>query len=401
MPPVNFNNQLPFNQLSLNLGNSAQQQNPIPIEKKIYSEEDILKSMGIKKSENENHEKTEKDIEQDKESMNRVMDLLAKSMSVKLATSDNNIQGLNPNELIHSPVGQTVYINSPTGPVPLNNEQYPELQSPPVMKQTKSNNETRKQFENNVMNNKINEAPKQKKNSLSTKQSSSQILQNLVQHTIDSKLGSNIMNDKSNIQNDEIDEIEPPKAVNVQYEPMKTPVMEMNNINNNMNMNINMNMNMNMNMNNLPFSQGMNNPNVMNQLPMMGFNNNIYDQFSMNKEEMLPPQFMKQRPPIPMIQQNQNFMDSPQPNPNMILQFNQNLPPQLQIPPQFQNEQQSFSLPQGIYPGMISNMATQQSQQQMLMTRRSIPVSMMLSENIGNSPTQYITVEELERQQMK
>jgi len=104
--------------------------------------------------------------------------------------------------------------------VPLNNEQYPELQSPPVMKQTKSNNETRKQFENNVMNNKINEAPKQKKNSLSTKQSSSQILQNLVQHTIDSKLGSNIMNDKSNIQNDEIDEIEPPKAVNVQYEPM-------------------------------------------------------------------------------------------------------------------------------------------------------------------------------------
>ena len=83
MPPVNFNNQLPFNQLSLNLGNSAQQQNPIPIEKKIYSEEDILKSMGIKKSENENHEKTEKDIEQDKESMNRVMDLLAKSMVKK------------------------------------------------------------------------------------------------------------------------------------------------------------------------------------------------------------------------------------------------------------------------------------------------------------------------------
>jgi len=136
-----------------------------------------------------------------------------------------------------------------------------------------------------------------------------------------------------------------------------------------------------MNINNLPFNQG---PNIMNQLPMMGFGNNMYDHFPMNKEEMLPQQFMQQRPPMPMMPQGQNFMEnSPQPNPNMFLPFNQNLPPQLQFPPQFQNEQQSFSLHQGIYPSMMSNMASQQPQQQMLMenlmTRRSIPVSMMLS----------------------
>jgi hypothetical protein len=387
IPQINFNNQIPFNQLPLNLNNPAQQPKLAPTGKKVYSEEDILKSMGITKTENANHEKTEKDIEQDKQSMNRVMDLLAKSMNAKLATNDNNNQGLNSNESIQSPTGKPVYINSLS-------EQQPELKSPPLMKQNKSNNESRKQSESNIMNNKMNEIQKPKKNSLSNKQSSTQILQNLVQHTIDSKLGGNIMNDKNNIQDDEFDEVEPPKPINVKNEPMKTPILEMNNINNNMNVN----------MNNLPFNQGMDNANIMNQLPMMGFNNNMYDQFSMNKEEMFPSQFMKQGPPIPMMPQNQNFMDSPQPNPNMFLQFNQNLP-QLQFPPQFQNEQQPFSLQQGIYPGMMPNMANQQSQQQMIMenliTRRSIPVSMMLSENIGNSPTTYITVEELERQQMK
>eukprot|EP00833_Pecoramyces_ruminatium_P014155 jgi/Orpsp1_1/1188187/evm.model.d7180000063076.1 len=394
IPPMNFNNQLPFNQLPLNLSNTLLQTKPSPSEKKIYSEEDILKSMGITKTESENHEKTEKDIEQDKESMNRVMDLLVKSMNAKLATNDSNNQVMNLNESIQSPTGKPIYINSPSGPVPLNNDQINDLQSPVLVKQNKNNNDSRKQSESNISN-KINENQKSKKNSFSNKQSSSQILQNLVQHTIDSKLGGNMINDnKNSIHDDELDEIEPTKPI-IKNEPMKNqvPIMEMNNVNNNMNIN------------NLPFNQGMNNPNVINQLPMMGFNNNMYDQFSMNKEEMLPPQFMQQRPPIPMMQQGQNFMDSPQPNPNMFLQFNQNLPPQLQFPPQFQNEQQSFSIHQGIYPGMISNMANQQSQQQMLMenimNRRSIPISMMLSENIGNSPTQYITVEELERQQMK
>jgi len=80
--PLNFNNQLPpFNQLPINLGNGLPPK-PLPVEKKVYSEEDILKSMGITKTETEEHEKTPKDIEQDKESMNRVMDLLAKSMVI-------------------------------------------------------------------------------------------------------------------------------------------------------------------------------------------------------------------------------------------------------------------------------------------------------------------------------
>jgi hypothetical protein len=395
--PINFNNQLPpFNQLPINLGNPMAQLKPVPSEKKIYSEEDILKSMGITKTETEESEKT---TEQDKESMNRVMNLLAKSMNAKLTTNDTNKQGINPNETLKSSPPHTMYINSPSGPIPMTSEQVAELQQSQSSQQSKVNIDSRKQSESSIMSNKLSESSKSKKNSFSNNQSTAQILQNLVQHTIDSKLGGNIMNDnnKNEIDDDEIDEIEPSKQMNAKVEPMKnqTPVMEVNN--------------MNINVNNLPFNQGnVNNPNgnTMNQLPMMGFgNNNMYDQFPMNKEEMVPPQFMQQRPPMPMVQ-GQNFMEnSPQPNPNMFLQFNQNLPPQLQFPPQFQNEQQSL-LHQGIYPRMMSNMASQPPQQQMLMenlmTRRSIPVSMMLSENIGNNPPQFITVEELERsQQMK
>jgi len=331
-----------------------------------------------------------------------------------------------------------MYINSPSGPIPMSNEQLAELQQSQVLQQSKVNIDSRKQSESSIISNKVSESSKSKKNSFSNNQSTTQILQNLVQHTIDSKLGGNIMNDNKNeIDDDEIDEIEPSSQINTKIETMKnqTPVMEANN--------------MNINVNNLPFNQGnMNNSNanVMNQLPIIGYgNNNMYDQFTMNKEEMIPPQFMQQRPPMPMVQQGQNFMDnSPQSNPNMFLQFNQNLPPQLQFPPQFQNEQQSL-LHQGIYPRMMSNMVSQPPQQQMLMenlmTRRSIPVSMMLSgifyyyyyyyiiqsfnihflmyinlimiiiiyiyiyislENIGNNPPQFITVEELERsQQMK
>jgi len=171
-----------------------------------------------------------------------------------------------------------------------------------------------------------------------------------------------------------LDDIESTKINNIKNQPVKNqaPVMEMNNLNNNNNNNNNMNMHMNQ----LPFNQG---ANIMNQLPMMGFNNNMFDQFS--KEEILQQQLMQQRPPLSMVPPGHNFMDnSPQPNPNMFLQFNQNLPPQLQFPPQFQNE-----LHQGIYPGMMSNMQPPQQQQmhmENLMTRRSIPISMMLSGKI-------------------